>query len=65
MKKREKTCGAKDNKYFDQPCEGPLWESKGYFIDGQSDYRCEKHAKEGHRMNFAGPVYKPMKVKTA
>ena len=63
MMAAEQKCSAADNKYFAQPCEGPLLECRGYGIDGSSLYRCEKHAKEGMQFNPFGPVFRPIKKK--
>lgn len=54
-------CSAAGNERIPQPCEGPLTESAGYYRNGRSDFRCEKHARWSMTMNPFGPTYRPMK----
>lgn len=47
-------------------CRGPLWECKGYYVNGQSDWKCRKHAILGMKLNPMGPLYQsPLKERGA
>ena len=40
------------------PCGGPLYEAKGYCVEGESEYRCENHALALMRMYPKGPTFR-------
>ena len=63
MNKRPKQCSQHLNRLAvgGQECEGPLWESPRYFVDGSSLWVCEKHAKALMSVNPFGPTYNPPK----
>ncbi len=57
------TCRQATNKNLEQPCDGPVYVCRRYFVDGSDLFVCEKHAKALMALNPFGPRYVPVKAK--